>query len=553
MASEPSAPASRSSLRSSLAAVLPKDKHFGVYHLSTPPQKTDALCSAPPTERPDRTYCENHFLAISIDVPASSTAPSSSSQVDSGSATKKVLVLGIEVLIYTTAHLSTLFVSKADSTGYLHLLNLKKGHSSPIKEVCRAFLRHLVASHHRLEVPNVINLFGRAQDQYLFPGSIKNGGKHVLDDRGLIKWWCRVLDPLAESSGHVVGPNRLKPHGYIVVPGLDDYETRALVPKSADGTSNWVFGHPLEQISHYSRKLDSVPPRCLIPRFPDDPKSRFRDELDEEAHQTKAMKSSGSWKSVKSLDMFWEMMAFRQECSSGRMTGFIWVVFDQIAETKYVSKEGRDGESILLDGMSSKLKDAPTDSRNADPGEIESDKKKNSQKKKKNLRGMIKVRQPRIKQAQRNYLLKTPVRTPYYYWPLEGRGERIVDEKGYKRIMESLLHLDFANLDKAVGSSQRWISEAGTGSQWGYEVTGEKEALAPELSSGTAACNGSGQVNNLSGLVKRKRSDANGGAEDGANTLNAGLVRKKAKVEEESKPEVNVLNVGLVRKKPKAD
>ncbi len=56
--------------------------------------------------------------------------------------------------------------------------------------------------------------------------------------------------------------------------------------------------------------------------------SRFWDELDEEAASSADMKKTGNWKSVKSLDMFWEMMAYRQECSSGRMTGFIWLVFD---------------------------------------------------------------------------------------------------------------------------------------------------------------------------------------------------------------------------------
>jgi len=69
-----------------------------------------------------------------------------------------------------------------------------------------------------------------------------------------------------------------------------------------------------------------VPPRCLIPHFPDDPKSRFLDELDDEMSRSQA-KASGEWKTVKSLDVFWEMMAFRQECSAGRMVGFIWVVF----------------------------------------------------------------------------------------------------------------------------------------------------------------------------------------------------------------------------------
>src|SRR6266487_4672259 len=33
-----------------------------------------------------------------------------------------------------------------------------------------------------------------AQGQYLFPGSVENSRKHILNDRGLVKWWCRALN-----------------------------------------------------------------------------------------------------------------------------------------------------------------------------------------------------------------------------------------------------------------------------------------------------------------------------------------------------------------------
>ncbi|KAK5240099.1 hypothetical protein LTR16_011110, partial [Cryomyces antarcticus] len=61
----------------------------------------------------------------------------------------------------------------------------------------------------------------------------------------------------------------------------------------------------------------------------------FLDELDEELPDASSSqinvspkkRSAGQWKSVKTLEQFWEMMAYRQECSSGRLVGFIWVVF----------------------------------------------------------------------------------------------------------------------------------------------------------------------------------------------------------------------------------
>lgn len=169
------------SLTDGLAEVLPKGYNFKLYHVSTPPTKTSAIYSPPPGTRPDRTYCESHFLTVSIDAPAKTL-----DAIDKGSS--ELLVYAIEVLIYSTAFSTTFFVSKADSTGYLHLLNLPQGTSSPIKTTISTFLEHLVQKRRRPGIPSIVSLFARAQDQYLFPGSVDNKGKHVLDDRGLVRW-----------------------------------------------------------------------------------------------------------------------------------------------------------------------------------------------------------------------------------------------------------------------------------------------------------------------------------------------------------------------------
>ncbi|KAL6834917.1 histone acetylation domain-containing protein [Trichoderma camerunense] len=586
------------SLRGRLAAVLPRGYKFGIHHVSTPPTKVDALYSAPPGERPERTYCEKHFLSVSIDVPDTlASAPESENTAEQPTQRKRVLVLGIEIFIYTTARSTTLFVSKADSTGFLDKLKLPKGAPSPIREVCATFIRYLVDKRRRKDVQFVVSLFGRAQDQYLFPGSIEYPGKHVLDDRGLVKWWCRVLDPIVESppTGNLSAWRNTK--GHLLVPGLDAYETRAFIPRRAGAASSWSLSHPLERISHYYREFDWVPPRCLIPRFPDDPKSRFRDELDDEITKTKAMKTTGSWKSVKTLDMFWEMMAFRQECSSGRMTGFMWVVFDDLEDEP--KPDGSDTVSVssasvvtsalgvtpetprkqrmvsnitptttprrLFPLKADQSDTTPTKPKRDSDNEDKKSKKKKSAKTKSKLRGPIKPRQPRIKTKQRNYLLDQPVSTAYYHWPPQGRGERIVDEADYKRIHELLLRLDFATLEKATGSTRRWLSEVGLGSRWGFDVTGTRELAAAAEDKPDP---GVAPVNNLSGLVKRKRADtvteasqdetANG---SGVNVLSGGLVRKKPKKEQGDNvhdggdvdaPTVNVLGAGLVRKKEKA-
>lgn len=519
-------------LRQRLEAVLPKSHSFGVYHVSTPPTKCAALCSAPPNERPDRTFCETHFLAVSIDKYDDAKAENGDS---SQSSSREVLVLAIEILLFTTAHSTTLFVSKADSTGYLTLLNLPKGTPSPIREACSTFISYLIDTRRRKDLPFVVSLFARSQGQYLFPGSVETAGKHVLDDRGLIKWWCKVLDPMLENKSWETT------QGYIVVPGLETNETRGFVSRSS--LAKWSLTHPLEHISHYTREFDWVPPRCLIPRYPDDPKSRFRDELDEEAARSGGMKLTGSWKSVKTLDMFWEMMAFRQECSSGRMTGFIWLVFDDQPPKAPVPPSTPTKQQTTAPALQTtprKVNPSKNDESLAKDAQKDKENKKKKDKDRKRKRyppgATVKIRNPRIKTEQKNYLLKQPESTPYYYWPAAGRGEKIVSEKIYKRLNELLLHLDFANIEKAVNSTKRWIREGSLGNSWGQQVTGQRET--PAASEASAAPT----VNNLSGLVKRKR-ESNG---DGVNVLGAGLVKK---VKADDGP--NVLSAGLVRKKPK--
>lgn len=590
-----------------LESLLPKGFKFGIYHLSTPPTRTEALYSAPPGERPDKTYREDHFLAISIDVEPDKTADQAASAREQGNEPRRVLVLALEVFLFTTASSTTLFVSKADSTGYLNLLKLPKGTPSPIREISAAFVSFLVEHRQRGGIRTVVSLFARAQSQYLFPGSVDNKGKHVLDDRGLVKWWCRVLNPLLEPDDEEARQEtRTKwgdVKGYLVVPGLDRYETRAFLPRTSGAAANWTLGHPLERISHYTEEYDWVPLRCLIPKFPDDPKSRFRDELDVEA--SKSEQDTGLWKSVKTLDQFWEMMAFRRECSSGRLTGFIWVVFDPKerqdsgttantqgpVQTPASSLNGaptlplpgtppRRRAGVAATPQCSPLKKTISASTDSTPTKSRSEdrKAKKKKKEKKPLKGPIIPRQPKIKTQQRNYLLDRPISTAFYYWPPEGRGEKIVDEPSYKRIVELLLHLDFATVEKACGSTARWISEVGMGTKWGTEVVGKKEPLV--LDASAVDVRSAATVNDLAGLIKRKRADngsveagtASSGAATGTqepapvNVLGAGLVRKKKKddVPEPSSNNdqatqaasggtlaVNVLNAGLVRKKPK--
>ncbi|KUI70209.1 hypothetical protein VM1G_06322 [Cytospora mali] len=550
----PSTPASRqqqqcsASLLDKLAKALPKGYKFTINHLSTPPTRTDALCSPPPDARPDRTYRESHFLAISIDATAKLSSTSSLSipsspmtpgraNDSSASSHNQVLVLGLEVYIFTTAWSSTFFVSKADSTGYLTLVDLPKGAPSPIREISSAFVSYLVQERRRDNVQTVVSLFARAQNQYLFPGSVENQNKHVLDDRGLIKWWCRVLNSVMEAQGthedKIFRPANKKGDweqmkGFLVVPGLDAYELRAFLPRTPTTSSNWILGHPLERISHFAREYDWVPPRCMVPKFPDDPKSRFRDELDLEASKSAQYEEKGLWRSVQTMEQFWDMMPYRQECSSGHMTGFIWVVLEphgwgkqnEITVTSPTESLVAPSSSFDITHMSQQS--TPPRRRNTltgstprtspvkmagSPGSAQLTPTKQSPSKgasgakerKKTLKGPIYPRMPRVKRHARNYVPDIPVTTSYYYWPPEGRGTRIVAEADYKRSIDLLTKLDFETLELATTSTRRWINEVGGGQKWALEVVGRRNINTAAIAPAATA------VNNMTNLVRKKQ------------------------------------------------
>ena len=586
-----------SQLTEKLAEALTKNTQYRIHHLSTPPTRCPAIFFAPPGEKPDRTYCESHFLSVSISLSSQS-----------------LQIFAIEILIYTTEYLTTLFVSKADSTGYLHLHERPKESPSPLKTISSVFLGHLVEKRTRPGIKFVVSLFARAQDQYLFPGSIENDGKHVLDDRGLVKWWCRVLDPVLRhypvekhSSVIVEQPGgdidkQLRSKGYLIVPGCDVYEIRSFLPASAKYESGedarWAPTDPLPLIG----RSPGLPPRCLIPHFPDDPKARFLDELDDEIPengtsngQSPSKKGTpGRWRSVRTLEQFWEMMAFRQECSSGRLVGFIWGIFTPtklleqstqaaVADTKPTLPtpiQSQVGDVILAAPesplMSSQGDPSPLSPLPSSPAQPSKRRNKASvalkpptkAKKGGKLTGPIPYRQPRIKGSAKPPSISAPERTAYYFWPSASRGEVVLTEKDYKRVNDLLLRLDYANKDIAINSTEKWIDEvavaAGRGS-WGVTVEGIEELPFADEAKETKPTD-----LNMTLVKKKKRVSADGDVQETANpghelaatpkVMDARLVRKKPKLAPiPSEPSVdpgengiNILGAGLVRKKAKA-
>jgi regulator of Ty1 transposition protein 109 len=567
---------SRKSLKDLLAEQLPKGVPFAFYHYSTPPSKSPALFSAPPHGKSERTYCESHFLSATI-------RPKDAQE---SRLPEELLVLAIEVLIYTTKRLTTIFVSKADSTGYLSELQLPRSQSgSPLKTICGTFVSWLARERQREGKKLVISLFARAQDQYLFPASIDNKNKHVLDDRGLVKWWCKVLDPIVweyqaeeerkpfqerlaegESSG-TTPQSATTAKGYLVIPGYEPYDTLRYVPPSPvpNTPRRWAAAHPLLQIAPHP----AAPPRCLVPHFPDDPKARFLDELDEElpdrgegviAEGGTPSRSNGMWKSVRTLEQFWELMAFRQECSSGRIVGFIWVVLTPPSDS--IPEEDEDTPSQLSQqSVSDSQESAPTL------------RKKKSITKKRRMKidkktGPIPLILPRIKTSSSNLsstsntsstsTAKLPENTPYFTWPASSRGTICFSTKSYNRAHEVLIHSSFATRAATARSTQQFKKEVavlGGIGEWGWTVVGQKEMEASTASMAPSAV----PVTVMGVRKKRKDGDTVTGEANGAQSLDAGLVRKKAKVETMPVPSapaentngVQVLGAGLVRKKPK--
>ena len=566
----------RKSLKDLLAEQLPKGVPFAFYHYSTPPSKSPALFSAPPHGKSERTYCESHFLSATI-------RPKDAQE---SRLPEELLVLAIEVLVYTTKRLTTIFVSKADSTGYLSELQLPRSQSgSPLKTICGTFVSWLARERQREGKKLVISLFARAQDQYLFPASIDNKNKHVLDDRGLVKWWCKVLDPiiweyqaeeerkpfqerLAEGENNGTTPQSVTTaKGYLVIPGYEPYDTLRYVPPSPipNTPRRWAAAHPLLQIAPHP----AAPPRCLVPHFPDDPKARFLDELDEElpdrgegviAEGGTPSRSNGMWKSVRTLEQFWELMAFRQECSSGRIVGFIWVVLTPPNDS--IPEEDEDTPSQLSQqSVSDSQRSAPTP------------RKKKSTINKRRIKidkrtGPIPLILPRIKTSSSNLSSKSntsststanlPENTPYFTWPASSRGTICFSTKSYNRAHEVLIHSSFATRAATARSTQQFKKEVavlGGIGEWGWTVVGQKEMEVSTASTAPSAV----PVTVMGVRKKRKDGDAATGEAKGAQSLDAGLVRKKAKVETTPAPSapaantngVQVLGAGLVRKKPK--
>ncbi|KAF9986090.1 hypothetical protein BGZ75_002244, partial [Mortierella antarctica] len=175
-------------------------------------------------------------------------------------------------------------------------------------------------------------VFARAQPQYLFAESVKNIGKRVLDDRGLVRWWKNMITSAyslpspSSSSSSSSSPLHSKTQGWWLIPGIET-ERQAMnviqsqspspsrTPATATSTAGSPSVTPLSLQYGYSDKDSKEMAYTLIPQFPDDPKSRM----------IKSPSCQGGFVDIKT---FWELAAIGEESGAGKITGFFKVIED---------------------------------------------------------------------------------------------------------------------------------------------------------------------------------------------------------------------------------
>lgn len=561
-----------------IAKSLSKGVELRVRHLTHPPTSCDPLFSPPPGEQPELTHFQSHFLVASIKY----REDKEDSTVDG----RELLVFAIEVLVYTTARLTTVFVSKADSAGFLYLLDLPPKSTSIIRTLSTEFLTYLVRAHQRPGVRLVLSLFARAQAWYLFRGSRENPQKHVLDDRGLIKWWCRVFDPILrmfepedqrqskdgkndtgapEGAGEdktAEEKTKASATAYLIVPGCEKPEMRTLFPSTFKLDDNqrhprWVNAYPLHQLCAFP----SAPPRCLVPRFPDDPKTRFLIELDDEIPEGS---DTGQWKSIKTLDHFWEMLSHRQECSAGRMVGFLWMVVNPPG----VLNSDDMGTEVVPNSSAGE--------HGAEKGQITADKQKEDNEQQLEMKqgdGHEEIKRENNQKGVKNV---APEAEDQCQPSPAGIDDKtiLLSHDDYSTVTDALGDFEFADKETALESTKSWLDKLTSIFSHGDVIVGQFEPVGEELASQSSAS--SNPAPNVLKVRKRKKRDepdpertvaetnsetivngSTGPAKNGSTTatVTATATNSTAVTREDiaAGTTVNVLSAELVRKKRKVN
>ena len=356
----------------------PGTRTWHLHVLVTAPRKSGALfpfAIGKDNKAVRRVYLQDVLVLVSeekpeligLEPPGGGTSSMAS---DDDPQTPRIIVTAIEASIYTLPLTSTaiLYISKVDSSGHA-------SSPSPTSLLVRSLITFYTSPSTRASALSSggairhiwVQLFARAQAQYLFANSAEWVGKRPLGDRALCAWWRRCLGRVGRDlkSGGEVGVKM-----YYILPGYLQMEAEhALrIAGHGDPDEEWIYGHPYNDTTtplpcpYDPTNEDSVKNLGrFIPYFDDDPKSRFLDEIayttdgdlkspqrkrartvggredrdgdgekdkDKDKDKDKAddeNKPPGEMGKV-TADEFWERMSFRQECVAGAVTGFFTLV-----------------------------------------------------------------------------------------------------------------------------------------------------------------------------------------------------------------------------------
>ncbi|KAK9898145.1 hypothetical protein P389DRAFT_193204 [Cystobasidium minutum MCA 4210] len=354
-------------LLSALKSQARGKRAFELCILRSQPKRSHALFPWA-SESSVKIYVEYEMLILSEKAVSSSESEETKNNGQNGETARFVPVYGLETAIYTIPSTSTclIYVSKADTTGLLPT-------PAPSRVLTNAYLRYYLQNPPHQSSSLRIHVFARAQDQYLFPGSIENKAKRVLPDNVLCKWWREVL---GDSAAQVTVEAKKQSIGqdismYYLLGGFDFGESLAVLSRAPEPSEpsapQWQYGHP------YAKAKPPLPVpnpeqitiNDLIPAFQDDPKARQMTEwasspipyagqdgdYDEIAEEIRKLESTSpalyelrsreiqeqkdteriklTKDKERDIDGFWEVMGNRGECASGHVAGFFVVVSEQ--------------------------------------------------------------------------------------------------------------------------------------------------------------------------------------------------------------------------------
>ncbi|KAF9999607.1 hypothetical protein BGZ80_009206 [Entomortierella chlamydospora] len=343
-------------------------------------------------------------------------------------------------------------------------------------------------------------IFARAQPQYLFARSAKNSGKHVLDDRGLVRWWKNMVSSVystsasPESSSDQGGQrvhNKSKLHGWWHIPGIETERGALRIIQSPHASStisspesvfNWTYGYP----DKGSKEMANA----IIPRFPDDPKSRL-------------MQSPSGSDGYISIGTFWELAAIAEESGAGKITGFFRVTEEKEEEVKEEEESQESHEDPV--------------SRSSSTGETKT--------------------KGTAEESSRKHL----------------KGST----RNYTKAINFLLDLNFSTLERSRESTKQWKEEV---NKWTLATkVGESESESVESSDRswiqqlTVSIDlpRAEETKSLHVVEAAPVTAQQSPQTPTVHTLNSGLIKRKEPVSTQSTPSaaVNVLNVNLIKRK----